>query len=108
MVFISLEDFYAKAASCQSLTRQEERSYALQMAQGDAGARQRLIEGHLPMVAAHIRRLSSHMQSLTLALYCVHALEQAVDSFNFLQDSETFTHRLSWSLRQATAKYTVR
>lgn len=108
MIFISLEDFYAKTASCQSLTRQEERSYALQMAQGDAGARQRLIEGYLPMVSAHIRRLSSHMQSLTLVLYCVQALEQAVDSFNFLQDSETFTHRLSWFLRQATTKYTVR
>lgn len=108
MIYTSLEDFYAKAASCQSLTRQEERSYALRMAQGDTDARQRLIEGYLPMVAAHIRRLSANMQQFALVIYCVHALEQAVDSFDFLQDSETFTHRLSWYLRQATAQYIVR
>ena len=32
------------------------------------------------------------------------ALEQAVDHFDFAQSSETFTHRLSWYLRQATTK----
>lgn len=28
-------------------------------------------------------------------------------SFDFLQDSETFAHRLSWHLRQAVIKYIV-
>lgn len=32
-------------------------------------------------------------------------LEKAVDGFNFEQNGETFSHRLSWWLRQETTKY---
>lgn len=77
------------------------------MKKGDAFAREQLIESYFPMVAAHIKRTASHMQSLGLIVYCQQALEKAVDNFNFLQDGETFAHRLSWSLRQATTKYMV-
>ena len=108
MLYISLEDFYEKARVCRPLSRQEERDCALRMQQGDNGARERLIEGYLPMVAGHIRRAPADVQGLGLVLYCLQALEKAVDSIDFLQDSETFTHRLSWHLRQATAAYIVR
>lgn len=108
MLYTSLEDFFEKVRSCRHLSRQEEREYALRMQQGDGSARQRLIEGYVPMVANHIRRVPANMQGLGLVLYCMQELERAVDSFNFLQDSETFTHRLSWHLRQATVKYIVR
>ena len=108
MLFLSLEDFYEKANSCSRLSREEEIECAKQMATGNADARERLIQSYLPMTAAHVRHAIPRMQTLGLALYCYQALEKAVDSFHFLQDSETFAHRLSWYLRQATTGYIVR
>ncbi|MBE6944821.1 MAG: hypothetical protein E7459_01875 [Ruminococcaceae bacterium] len=108
MIFITIEDFYQKAASCQKLTREEEIHYATQMNAGDCAARQKLIESYLPMVAGYVKRTKPHMQTLVLALYCLQALERAVDSFDFLQDRESFTHRLSWWLRQAVTSYIAR
>ncbi len=35
-------------------------------------------------------------------------LSGQVDSFNFLQESEPFSHRLSWCLRQTSVKHLVR
>lgn len=107
MVYISIEDFYEKAATCNILSRQEEIACAKQMKDGDALAREKLIQSYLPMAAAYIKRARPHMQTLGLALHCVYALEKAVDSFDFLQDSEPFSHRLNWWLRQAVIKYTV-
>ncbi|MBQ8816830.1 MAG: hypothetical protein IJZ84_06085 [Lachnospiraceae bacterium] len=107
MIFISIEDFYEKVSSFSKMSRQEEKECALQMKEGSTAARERLIQSYLPMVAAHIKHMPSHMQNLGFVLYCQQALEKAVDSFNFLQDSETFSHRLSWYLRQADVKYIV-
>ena len=108
MVFISIDDFYKKAALCRVLTRQEEMACAQKMKNGDSAAREKLIQSYLPAVAGHIRRAKPHMQNLGLVLYCVQALEKAVDAFDFLQESEPFSHRLGWYLRQATAEYIVK
>lgn len=108
MICISVEDFYEKTNSCRRLSRQEEIECAVRMKNGDADAREQLIESYLPAVASHIKRLAPHMQTLTLVLYCQQALEKAVDTFDFLQDGETFSHRLSWGLRQAAASYITR
>ena len=108
MVFTNIEDFYEKAGACHILSRQEEIACAKQMKNGDALAREKLIQSYLPMVAKHIKRGQPSMQPFGLVLYCVRALEKAVDSFDFLQDSEPFSHRLNWWLRQAVIKYTVR
>ena len=108
MLFVSLEQFYEKAASCQALTRQEEKECAARMNNGDSAARRRLIEGHLPLVAARVKRAGKPMESLSLALYCLQALESCVDSFDFLQDGEPFAHRLNWALRQAVTRYIAR
>ena len=62
MIYISIEDFYKKAESCHVLSRQEEIECAQQMKNGDAAARERLIESYLPMVAAHVKRTNPHMQ----------------------------------------------
>ena len=105
MVFVSIEDFYEKAEKCRVLTRQEELECAQQMKNGDADARRCLVESYLPMTAGYVKRAKPEMQTLSLALYCVDALEKAVDSFNFFQDGETFTHRLSWYLRNAVTRY---
>lgn len=108
MVFISIDDFFEKAETCRVLSRQEEIECVKQMKSGDTAARERLIQSYIPMVARHIKHAKPHMQTLGLVLYCVQALEKAVDSFNFLQESETFAHRLSWHLRQAVVNYIVR
>ena len=105
MLYVSIEDFYEKAELCRILTRQEELEYAEKMKEGDGAARRQLIQSYLPTTARHIKRSKPNMQTLSHALYCVDALEKAVDCFNFFQDSETFAHRLSWYLRNATAKY---
>lgn len=105
MIYISVKDFFEKVSSFSVMTRQEEIECAKQMKAGDEHARERLIQSYLTMVAAHIKRMSSENQTLGLIVYCQHALEHAVDTFDFLQDSETFSHRLSWCLRQASTKY---
>lgn len=105
MVYISVDDFYEKVSTFSRMSRQEEIECARQMKNGDLMARERLIQSYLPVVAAHIKRVASHRQSLGMILYCQQALEKAVDSFDFLQESESFSHRLSWALRQAVTKY---
>ncbi len=107
MIFVSIEDFFEKAASCHILNRQDEILCAEKMKSGDRDARQKIIESYIPMAANHIKRLNPQLQQMGLAVYCMHALEKAVDSFDFLQESETFVHRLSWWLRDATARYIV-
>lgn len=108
MVYVSIEDFYEKAGFCKVLARQEELEWAKKMKTGDPVAREKLIESYMPMVAGHIKHAKPHLQTLGLVLYCVQALEKAVDSFDFTQNSEPFSHRLSWWLRQAVAEYIVR
>lgn len=108
MLFIGVEDFYQKAESCRRLTRAEEIQCAKQMLNGDADARRRLMESYMPVVAGHIKRMKPHMQNLAHTLYCLQALEKAADSFDFLHSRETFAHRLSWWLRQATTRYIAR
>lgn len=105
MIFISLNDFFEKASKCRRLNRQDEIECARQMKNGDVSARERLIESYLPMVAAHVKRISPHLQSFGMVIYCQQALEKAVQSSNFEQNGETFAHRLSWYLRQATTRY---
>lgn len=107
MIYISVEDFYQKVSTLSPMSREEERACAKRMQEGDPTARKQLVDSYLPMVAAHVRRCGN-LQSLSLVMHCVQALENSVDRFNFLQDSETFSHRLSWALRQATTKHIVR
>ena len=108
MVCVSINDFYQKADACFRISRQEEIECAKAMNAGDATARECLIQSYIPMVAGHIKHMQPQLQTLGLVLYCMQALEKAVDSFDFLQDSEPFSHRLSWWLRQAVANYIVR
>lgn len=104
MLFISVDDFFKKTAALRPITREQERAYAVQMKNGDADARQAIITGYLPYVAASVRHLEPGMQTFTVVMACCAALEKAVDSFNFLQDSERFSHRLSWWMRQTITR----
>lgn len=108
MIYMRADDFYEKVASVSALSRQEEIEYARQMKNGDMLARERLIQGYLPVMAAFIRRKPSYAQNLGLILHCQQALEKAVDTFDFLQDREPFSHRLNWHLRQAAVRYLIR
>ena len=104
MLFLHANDFFEKVERIRMITREEELIYAEMMAAGDPAGRERLIEGYLPYVAAHIRH-SNTKPSLELIMRCYAALEKAVDRFDFLQNSERFTHHLNWALRQAVVSY---
>lgn len=103
MLFISAEDFFVQAKAMPRLTREEERLLAQAMPQ-DPDARERLICSYYPMVAGYIRRLPRKLHTLQTVYICLDSLEKGVDTFNFLQDSESFTHHLSWRLRQCITR----
>ena len=107
MLYLNVQDFFDKTADLTILSREDERKLFLEWVHGDTTARSRIIEGYLPMVAGHIRHCKQPLQTLNLVYGCLQALEHAVDSFDFLQDSEPFSHRLSWYLRQATVRCIV-
>ena len=103
MLFINAEEFFAQAEKMHRLTRDEECRLAREMGQNPA-AREQLIRSYLPMVAAHIRRAPRELHTLQTVYICLDSLEKGVDSFNFLQDSEQFSHHLSWRLRQCVVR----
>lgn len=105
MLFISIDDFFEKARNMIRLSREDERSFALKMQEGNADARQAIVNSYLPLVASYIEnRAPKEIQTLKTVYCCIHSLEQGVDQFNFLQDSETFTHHMTWRLRQCITK----
>ena len=103
-MYLCPDDFYRQAASATRLTREEECACAESFAKGDSAARQKLIESYLPQVAAPVRRAPKHLQTLRTIYAALTALEQGVDTFDFLQTGETFTHHLSWRLRQCITR----
>ncbi len=105
MFFISVNDFFEKTEGIILLDRDEEIDYARQMKEGSAIGREKLINGYLPCVCAHMKRLSEDLRTLDLVYRCCQTLEKAVDAFDFLQDSESFSHRLNWYLRQTVTEY---
>lgn len=107
MLFISAEDFFQKVRGIQKHSAAEEKILAARMNAGDADARQAIVNSYLPMVAANIRRYPKELQTLDTVYTCIQSLEEGVDRFNFLQDSETFTHHLSWCLRQCLTRCIV-
>ncbi len=103
MLFISVEDFFERAKSATRLTREEEKQCAQAMAESTE-ARERLICSYLPQVAACIKRAPQKIQTLQTVYTCIASLEKGVDSFNFLQDGESFSHHLSQRLRQCITR----
>lgn len=103
MLFISTEDFFVHAKELPLITQEEERLLAQQMGQ-DPAARERLIRSYLPYVAGYIRRMPKDLQTLQTVYACLDTLEKGVDSFNFQQDQEKFSHHLSWRLRQCITR----
>lgn len=108
MVYIDIQDFYRKAAACRRLSRQEELRCAGAMAGGDAQAREQLVHSYLPMVAGRLKNESEEIQTLGCALCLQAELEKAVAAFDFLQDREPFTNRLSLIFRRAVTRYLAR
>ena len=107
MPYISANDFLEKAAAAPRITREEEKECARRMAEGDRAAREQIVQHYLPLTASFVRRAPQEYRTLGMVYACLQALEKAVDSFDFLQEGETFIHRLSWVLRQTTMHYTV-
>ena len=104
MIYLSVEDFLNRVREIPRLSREEEKKLAQRMAEGDREARELLVRGYLHMAAAHVRRAPEKIQTLRTVYACVGEVEKGVDSFNFLQEGETFTHHLSWRLRQCVTR----
>lgn len=104
MLFISVDDFFQKASAMTRLSRDDEKKYAFKMKEGNAEARQAIVNSYLPMVASCVKRAPKELQTLETIYICVNSLEKGVDGFDFLQDSEAFTHHLNWRLRQCIVK----
>lgn len=100
MLFVSMDDFYQKAASAAVLSEADEKILALKMKNGDPEARQCIINSYLPLVSSCVRHAPREIQTLKTVYSCILTLEQGVDSFPFLQDSEPFVHHLNRRLRQ--------
>lgn len=105
MLYIHSDDFFEKASLFHVVTRENELRYAAQMKQGNTEAREMLLHSFLPYLAACLKRFSPEDVTLELVYRYQQALEQAVDSFDFLQNSEPFSHRLNWYLKNAATKY---
>ena len=105
MLIISEEDFYQKISSIPRLRREEEIKYATLMKNGDYEARQKIIDSYLFMVAGQNKRAPEKIRGMSLILTLIQTLERAVDSFDFLQESETFIHRLSLYFKNDTIKF---
>ena len=96
-----------QASGIPRLSREAEKDLAQRMISGDWNAREMLVRSQLPIVAAYIRRAPQKIRTLRTVYACIAATEKSVDSFNFLQDSETFVHHLSWRLRQCITRCLV-
>lgn len=107
MLFISVDDFYQKTCGMKNLSMDDVKKHASKMADGDTDARQAIINSYLPMVASYIRRSPKEIQTLQTVYCCVRILEECVDNFNFLQESETFIHHLGLRLRQCITRCIV-
>lgn len=103
MLFVTVVDFFAEADKTSPLTREKERSLAVELAENKA-SREELIQGYLPMVASFIRRAPQKLHTPKTVYTCPDTLEKSIDSFNFLQDSESFSHHLSLRLKQTLTK----
>ena len=104
-MFISIEDFYKKASECKPFSKEEEKVLATLMDGGDEIAKEKLTKSYFNYVASTIKRLAKEMQTLTLVYNCLNALEKSVETFNFMQDSESFSHRLTFVLRKEITAY---
>lgn len=105
MMFLSIQDFYDKANAAKRLSREQEMACAARARAGDAEARSMLIQSYLPVVASHVKRLGKEYHSLELVYRFIAVLERETDRFDFLQDGESFTHRLYLCLGQALVGY---
>ena len=105
MIFTCREDFLEKAGACERLSRESEKASAIAAKEGSAEARRKLAASYLPVVAAFFKRQSPEMQTLELAYRLCAALEKNVSGFDFLQESETFLHRLSLAMRRELVRY---
>lgn len=62
------------------------------MKKGNIDAKEKLQQGYLPHVAAHIKRWPARYVSFELIYNCCQVLDRAVASFDFMQCNEKFPH----------------
>ena len=103
MIYKSANEFYKCAKLIKRLTEEEEKELAKRKKSGDLAAREKLIEGYLPVMASIIGRYNK--ESLELIMMAKAELEKQVDRFDFFGGSDSFTHVLSLAMRQVATRY---
>lgn len=104
MYFISAEDFFNQVEAIAPLTREETKALGIRLTAGDGSAREQLIRGHLPFVAALIRRWPQEIQTLHTVYACINCLEKRIDCFDFSRQQTRFIDDLSKALRQCLTR----
>ena len=87
------------------IKREEEIQCAQQLQEGNIEGREKIVNGYLLYVAKEILHLPRKYQTLELVYRCCQMLEREVENFDFRQDSENFSHRLSNCLRKTITCY---
>lgn len=100
MLFISAADFFDKVRTISPLTDEDVRALVLRMNDGDAVARDRLVQGYLPFVATFIRRAPRRMQTLHTVYACIACVRTAVAQFDFSRGRRAFAVYLGQRLRR--------
>ena len=105
MLFLTPVEFFDKAKQMKPLSREQEKELYSLMKTGDMQARERIVQSYVNIVACKIKRLSKELYSLDLIYNCLDKLEKAVDTFDFSNDGESFTHRLTLIIQKEIANY---
>ena len=101
MLFTCVEDFF-QAASGKPLQEEQELLLQKRISEGDEAARQELVAGCLPLIAARMRRrLPGHLQTLRAVYHYLQAIESAVAEFDFGKKERLFSEGLSAVLQRA-------
>ena len=104
MLFTDVNDFFAKASKLHRLAPIEERDLAQRMLDGDETAKQSILQSHLPLIAAYIRRAPQEIQSLHTVYACIEAVEKGIEGFDFLNSNRPFAYYVSRHLRQCITR----
>ena len=104
MIYTSAQSFFEYAENVKRLSREEELAYAIKMKAGDEEAKQAIVNGYLPILAAYLKRYTREA-SLEYIYRGIETLNEAVEKFDFQIENPTFTRFLQNEIRRMATRY---
>lgn len=106
MLYISPEDFYNQIADFKKLSREAEIECAIKMHNGDAVAKEKLIDSYLPILGAFLKRWAIEGKpSMKLIYQGILVLEDSIQSFDFEKDDPQFAQFLEKKIKIMITQY---